>query len=757
MNNILELKGKFESKSRESGFGSPKLPATQDSKVTIEHLKNLRQQLSNLKEFWSNEQYVDGGLISIFYDRVLAKSNRVSLFFSKGKTKSNDTIVGAKFSEEYKHIITHHVAIDMMQDAIDYLNSSINVIKENISTIEITKKDVDIIGSKDINEEDADRSHLKEIKFENYNISKSNFLSTVVDSYYIEKFDVLVNKNTLDESSIITIYDIKKDTINLMKSIGLDNIFSSKILDNTTILLTSDEIKILKQNAPYLIAMEMQNETEMMPEVIEDVETDVVVTIPEPKNEPIIGVIDTLFDDHVYFSKWVDSKKMIDDEIPITADDYFHGTTVCSLIVDGPTINPSLDDGCGRFQVRHFGVATSGKFSSFTILKRINEIVAKNKDIKVWNLSLGSKLEANPNFISVEGAILDKIQYENDVIFVVAGTNKNVDNVSSMRIGAPADSINSVVVNSVDFDKQPATYSREGIVLSFFNKPDISYYGGNKNNKIEVCSPTGEATVTGTSYAAPWIARKLSYLIEVLGLNRELAKALLIDSAAGWTYKKILSENKLIGFGVVPQKIQDIIESSNDEIKFVITGTSEKYDTYSYQLPVPVDNGKHPYEVKATLCYFPECSRNQGVDYTDTELDIYIGRINNKGIFDPINGNKQSIDEEEHYCTEKNARDMFRKWDNVKHISPDPTKRLSAKKAYVNPSWGISVKRKSRLSGGADTKTKFGLVVTLKEINGKNRIETFIQQCQLKSWLVNRIDVENKIDIYTKLQEEIKF
>lgn len=55
----------------------------------------------------------------------------------------------------------------------------------------------------------------------------------------------------------------------------------------------------------------------------------------------------------------------------------------------------------------------------------INEIILSNKDIKVWNLSLCSKLGINPNFISPEAAILDKIQYENDVIFVIAGTNKD--------------------------------------------------------------------------------------------------------------------------------------------------------------------------------------------------------------------------------------------------------------------------------------------------------------------------------------------
>jgi len=42
----------------------------------------------------------------------------------------------------------------------------------------------------------------------------------------------------------------------------------------------------------------------------------------------------------------------------------------------------------------------------------------------VWNLSLGSAMEIDPNFISPEAAELDRIQCEYDVIFVVAGTNK---------------------------------------------------------------------------------------------------------------------------------------------------------------------------------------------------------------------------------------------------------------------------------------------------------------------------------------------
>ena len=76
--------------------------------------------------------------------------------------------------------------------------------------------------------------------------------------------------------------------------------------------------------------------------------------------------------------------------------------------------------------------------------------MCQNRDIKVWNLSLGSAMEIDPNFISPEAAELDKIQYEYDVIFVVAGTNKKKDSDID-KIGAPADSLNSLVVNAVDF------------------------------------------------------------------------------------------------------------------------------------------------------------------------------------------------------------------------------------------------------------------------------------------------------------------
>jgi len=143
-----------------------------------------------------------------------------------------------------------------------------------------------------------------------------------------------------------------------------------------------------------------------------------------PTIEPTIGVIDTLFDERVYFSNWVEYHDMVSEDIPKNPKDYNHGTAVSSIIVDGARLNPWLDDGCGRFKVRHFGVAVGAEYSSFSIIKKIKSIVVNNSDIKVWNISLGSNQEINDNFISAEAATLDKIQFDNNVIFVVAGTKK---------------------------------------------------------------------------------------------------------------------------------------------------------------------------------------------------------------------------------------------------------------------------------------------------------------------------------------------
>lgn len=744
MNNVLELRGKrFVQASKSSSGGGPSMKS--NITITNEYIQKLITKLDQIKEYWKHEyRPFQGVLISVHYNKIVAKSNRIAGIF-RG-IDSNNAIVGAKFNQEKnKHIITYYITEDELGNSIDLLCKSNNILSVNFRN-GITKTVFD------------KKYKFDAIDYSGFCISKSEFRQVIADISYIENFEVEIPNQQFKES-IITLYDTGMDTKQLFHNIGID-ILSSRILDNRTVYLDESQLKILFTKAPYLVSMATENLSDLTPEDFIDEYQQDVVHIPAPTNEPIIGVIDTLFDKRVYFSEWVEYHDMVDKNIIKTQDDYRHGTEVSSIIVDGHRLNPWLNDGCGRFRVRHFGVASGLQFSSFTIIKLIKQIVAENKDIKVWNISLGSNQEINDNFISAEAAVLDQIQFENDVIFVVAGTNK--PNESVEKIGSPADSINSMVVNSVTKSGLSTRYSRKGLALSFFAKPDVSYYGGSEEQYIKVCEPLSLASVAGTSFAAPWIARKLSYLIDVLGLNREIAKAMIIDAARGWKDNPLPEEVAHYGHGIVPIKIDDIIQTKEDEIKFVVTDVSEKWNTYNYNFPVPIKNECYPYYARATMCYFPMCDRTQGVDYTNTELNIHFGRIDDDEKIVDIKEDKQNQDEESmetrSYILEGEARKKFRKWDNVKYVSETIKNRKIPKKSFTkNKNWGIEVKTNNRLDPRDGVGLRFGIVITLKEMYGVNRIDEFIRSCNLNGWIVNPIEIKNRIDIHEKINEEIEF
>ena len=454
MNATLQLKGTFEQRKNSSTFSSPNLPSGES--IDANKLSKLLSDLERLLEYWQQDNTLSGALISVYYNKIAAKSNRIQRIISS----NNNSIRGAKFhgNNSPKHIITHFISLSELEQSIQEVSEAINILNEKFDG-KISHDIIEKITSQDFNDQTI---------FTNYSLRKTNFLKIIVDAYYVEKFDVLRDETILEEAAIITIFKTALDTESLMEKLGirLDN---SRIIDETTIFLYPDELNILRAKAPYLISMAVRDISELTKTDFNFLEKNNSLEILKPDKEPTIGVIDTCFDTKTYFSDWVDTESLLSEDIPITDEDYIHGTAVCSIIVDGPTLNPDLDDGCGHFKVKHYAVAAGGKFSSFSILKSIEKIVSINPEIKVWNLSLGSDLEINPNFISPEAAVLDKIQCQYDVIFVIAGTNKK-EGEKEKAIGSPADSINSLVVNSVTRKGEPTSYTRTGPVLSFFIK-----------------------------------------------------------------------------------------------------------------------------------------------------------------------------------------------------------------------------------------------------------------------------------------------
>ena len=372
MNNVLELKGKRFVQASKQGSGNG-IAMNSKKIVTVEQLFRLIDKLYQIKDFWAHERKpFQGVLISVNYNKIVAKSNRIAGLL-KGKD-SNFAIVGAKFnSEKNKHIITYFVDMEDLESSINLLSKSCEVMKSEFKdgiTQVIFKKDKEIFNK---------------IKFKKFGLSKTTFKQVIADVSYIDDFEVEMPAPQIKQS-IITLFDTGMDTKSLFKNIGID-ILSSRILDDQTVFLDENQLKLLFEKAPYLVSMATVDLAELSPEDFIQEYRQSTIAIPSPSIEPTIGVIDTLFDRNVYFSEWVDYHDMVDNSIPKNQNDYRHGTAVSSIIVDGARLNPWLDDGCGRFKVRHFGVAVGSQFSSFTIVKQIKSIILMVLNwTKEWNI-----------------------------------------------------------------------------------------------------------------------------------------------------------------------------------------------------------------------------------------------------------------------------------------------------------------------------------------------------------------------------------
>ena len=748
MNSILQVKLTYTNENNNQRPNERQLRT--NSEVTSEKIDSLVENLrAVLRYYRSVPKLLNNILIDVNYNDIIAKSKRIQDVLKPTGKATNDVVVGARFSDapedQENHIITYYVdsatidrTIEEMLKAKQFINRALNGVAQAANFNDQGKK----------------------LKYDGYGLSKSKLRGIIVDCSVIDSFSIpSISAVPERDTFLVTVYKTELSLSLLLEKLGVeDRFYPYSFYGNDTISVTRELYDLLNDKVPYMISMISSDLAQIKLDEIEHIPDKETIDIPDPTNEPVIGVIDTFFDESVYFGKWVENIDYLDDVEKLTSKDASldHGTEVTSIIVDGPRLNPWLDDGCGRFRVKHYGVCAE-RIQTARLVRKIRTIVSENPDIHVWNLSLGTEDEVSKNFISYDAAALDEIQSQYNVLFVVSGTNDNrTEHPDVLRVGSPADSLNAVVVNSVRRDGRPASYSRKGNVLSFFNKPDVAYYGGDYDDRIIAYAPGHEEEVYGTSFATPWISRKLCYLIDVMGLTREVAKALLIDSAAGWDYKKTTYRNKdVVGYGIVPIDIQQILSTPNDEIKFVVYGTSESYKTTNYAIPVPRDeDNKYPYVARATLCYFPECTRAQGVDYTNRELSLTFGRVGDDGKIKDINENIQ--DDNSAHVDERQSRKDFRKWENTKFISTI-LKRNRPKNSFGERLWGIVITSKERLSTRMGRHLNFGAVITLKELHGVNRIESFIKACTLRGYIVNELDIQNRVEIYNSTQEEIHF
>ena len=139
MNNILTLRGnKFIQEKRNGGGGPIKL--SNNLIVKLSRLKDLHESLIKVKKTWGDNKIIDGVLVSVYYDRIIAKSNRINGYLNGGTNfEPTHTVVGAKFnSDKTKHIITHYISRDILDKTITISSQIIALFQQSFPNGELT-------------------------------------------------------------------------------------------------------------------------------------------------------------------------------------------------------------------------------------------------------------------------------------------------------------------------------------------------------------------------------------------------------------------------------------------------------------------------------------------------------------------------------------------------------------------------------------------------------------------------------------------
>lgn len=764
-NNIIRLNPRFVGSNNRSRGGGKE--TYHKNPVTSEEISELINELNYLIKVFSTQKLIDKLLVTTKYKSVVSKSRRIKEIFKYDYYTPNHFVVGSSFftsgeNEILAHQITYYVSIENINNTIRKLNECRRILDKYYEGIflNVYLKDEQILKENKIFKGDSF-------------LYKSHFYQLIIDISNIESFIKYKADIKIEDDSFITlfsIFDTKQDLIDFINK--LDFTSRPKVYGNTTLWFAkSVDLERFIDEASFLITQSHKEAYSCdYPSLKSDISSFDLssLSIKKPTNEPTIGVFDTFFDNTSYFNEWVECISSYPKDIYISKEDMEHGTKVTSIIVDGPRMNPDLDDKCGNFKVKLYEVGLKRMVNFDYIYNHLEEIIVSNPDIKVWNFSLGTIKEVSKNQISLLGAKIDEISCKYNVIFVISGTNIDPLYPEYKRVGSPADSLNSIVVNAVDKRGEKANYSRKGPVLTLYTKPDVCYYGGDDKNPLYAYSPTLNPEAIGTSFAAPWITRKLAYLIHYLGMEPLVAKALIIDSATKWDLHNDIKMKLYYGYGLVPIDINDIVHSDKTEIRFFIGGKTLKYHTELFNIPVPLDieKGRYKYSAKATLCYFTNGNRKNGVDYSSIEMNVKFGPYKEKYTKDfklryysinSINQDKQFDDDgtvNEHVALER-----FQKWNNVKHLVKPISDSMFGFKQLFGSLWGLQVTQHDRLEEDIDEKygTNFGLVITLKNIKGESAdINSFMNECSINNLNPIMLDLDNEIGIFNKIHEEVK-
>ncbi|MDN6152404.1 MAG: S8 family peptidase [Tetragenococcus halophilus] len=476
--------------------------------------------------------------------------------------------------------------------------------------------------------------------------------------------------------------------------------------------LTKEKLKSLKKFNPLRAAYPADNRdfsaANFSSEQVRNQYFDLDLNSEKGKNLPWIGLIDGGIDLNNHFFRTIEQTHV--SHIPPSFQFEEHGTSVASILLFGELKENRKEKLVPSFRIQSIRALPSEEdleFNLLTLDQMILDVIPKYPNVKIWNLSIGPVGPIQDEVVSSLTRTLDKVAYENDVIFVIAAGNTGEQSGIAKRIQIPGDSVNNLTVSayySHQNKKSVSPYSsmglgREGAKL----KPDLIDHGGLLPiDPIYTLSSYEYLLnkVQGTSFSAPNIARKLALILgEYPDFSVWEARALLEHSLA--LRKDFTNDIQFGSKGELDKGPTQLLTSNEDEIRIMYSGTISAKGYVELPVPVPDDTNSKTAIFTWTIVTKTKVNPDNTDKYTEygieddfyPNIDKYIFRYGKKQKQVDLstedgevrsevllnNGFTKSLypkKENTKYMDETERRKQFLKWDTSK--TQRVTKRVSS-------------------------------------------------------------------------------
>ena len=443
---IFEKRKDYDDRSTEGG-GDSRVPgfvlqgdALRNHVAILED--DLREMRSDLLMAFEKERILPVIMATSLNEKAIAKSHRgriVGILESDG----NDNVVGVYGDRKILSLLSSEAVLDNLEAAIQ--NEEMAILTSSLDGMEVFRPIMDSF----------DDAHIEyRARLFDYNDFDRNTLVRRLFEEYCRDSGIQIQRK-IRFTADMYIYRLQIDTLSQYEKLeAFEGLYS------------------VEKSSPVNVTLDALSDEEIIP-----------AKYPEDGEEyPTVGVLDTGIAPIGHLSPWLLEREHINYQEEYA--DRKHGTGVAGIIEYSDDLNGT--DICSTGGVWLFSalVYPAQDIYPEDLIENVRDAVERNPDIKIWNMSLGEKDEADLDSFSEFGIALDNIQDENNVLIIKsAGNCRNFETGQpKQRISKSADSIRALTVGAIaqtqhefDFAEQnmPSPFTRVGPGPASIIKPEL--------------------------------------------------------------------------------------------------------------------------------------------------------------------------------------------------------------------------------------------------------------------------------------------